>query len=711
MMQQQKMKQALLSLLVLMLPLGAIAREVSDFGRGWTFRKGTLEVSPKDPLACDSVGWEAVSLPHTWNAKDMLGYRSFYQGPGVYRKLFRLDPQLRGKRLFLRFEGVGAVSEVYVNGRLVCAHRGAYGAFVGELTGVARYGSEMNVVVVKADNKARPDVIPVNHTLFGVYGGIYRPVSFIVTEPVQIAVADHAGPGVYIRQKNVSRERADLSVRVKVDNATLRVQPIDVVLSVLDSAGSLVAQQTRHLDLTPQGTQQICFEQRIERPHLWQGLKGPYLYRVVVAVQKNGVEADRVEQPLGLRRYELIAGRGFYLNGERYPLYGVTRHQDWQGYGSALAPWQHRADVAAILDLGATTVRLAHYQQSDYVYSLCDSAGLIVWAEIPFVNQVTGQEWDNAHQQLLELIRQCYNHPSIYLWGLHNEVYNPTPYCAALTASLHDLARQEDPDRLTVSTNGYGTAEHPVNQNADVQAMNRYFGWYEGRITGIAPWIEGLEKKYPWQRLMLSEYGADANLEHQTEDVGLSQDWTKPWYPEAFQTRLHEYQWSVIEAHPYILASYLWNTFDFATPMANRGGMPGRNMKGLITFDRKTKKDAYFFYKASWSREPVLYLTQRRNTRREHGTTRITVYSNRGEPTVTLNGHKLKEPSRGYTRVQYHYDGVQLRKGRNVVRATLRTSDGRRLSDEVVWQWDGTEHSRGRAGEQHDQAHGSFDGK
>lgn len=231
--------------------------------------------------------------------------------------------------------------------------------------------------------------------------------------------------------------------------------------------------------LTPQGTQTYISTFKLNKPHLWQGRKDPYLYKVISRLLADGKVIDEVVQPLGVRRYEIVAGKGFYLNGEKYPMYGVTRHQDWWGLGSALTNKEHDFDLAQIMDIGATTVRFAHYQQSDYLYSRCDSLGLVIWAEIPFVNRVTGYEAENAQSQLRELIRQSFNHPSIYVWGLHNEVYQPHEYTAGLTQTLHNLAKTEDPDRYTVSVNGYGHAEHPVNQNADIQGMNRYFGWYE----------------------------------------------------------------------------------------------------------------------------------------------------------------------------------------------------------------------------------------
>ena len=514
-------------------------------------------------------------------------------------------------------------ARVYVNGVLVGEHRGGYSAFACEIQQEVRFGQDNEITVI-ADNASRPDVIPVNHFLFGVYGGIYRPVSLIVTDRCNIAVTDHASSGVYITQKDVSRESARITVRTKLDNGGLRTEPLVLESVIEDMEGRQVASQRSDIELSAQGMQEFRADFTLDSPRLWQGRRDPYLYRVCVRLYRDGSIIDEVVQPLGVRKFEIVAGEGFYLNGERWPMYGVCRHQDWLGSGSALTKEQHDTDLAMIMDIGATTVRLAHYQQSDYIYSKCDSLGLIVWAEIPFVNKVTGEEWENAHRQLRELIRQSFNHPSIYTWGLHNEVYKPHAYTAALTQSLHDLAKTEDPDRYTAAVNGHGHADHPVNLNSDIQGMNRYYGWYEREITDIDAWVEGLEENYPDMKLMLTEYGADANTAHQTEYLGESLDWSRQFYPETFQTKTHEYQWAVISRHPYIIASYLWNMFDFACPMWERGGIPARNMKGLVTFDRQVKKDSYYWYKANWSEEPVLYLTQRRNTDREKRVTSVT---------------------------------------------------------------------------------------
>ena len=684
----------------------AEAREVTPFNNGWEFKKGPFPTDAMQTAARWNADWEQVNVPHTWNADDMQKKtNSFYAGVAYYRKHYVFPESLEGKRLFLRFEGVGACAEVYVNGYLVGTHKGAYSAFVCEIGSQVRLGEE-NEIVVKADNAARPDVIPVNHALFGVYGGIYRPVWLIVTEPCNIVVNDCASPGVYITQKNVSKQSADVSVRVKLDNATLAPAALELENAIYTREGKLVKVHRQSFELTPQGVQNYVSDFKISHPHLWQGREDPYLYKVVSRLKQDGQVIDEVIQPLGLRKYEAVAGKGFFLNGKKYPMYGVTRHQDWWGMGSALTNREHDFDLEQIMEVGATTVRFAHYQQSDYIYSRCDTLGLIIWAEIPFVNRVTGQEWDNVHQQMRELIRQSFNHPSIYVWGIHNEVYHPHGYTAALTQSVHDLCKLEDPDRYTVAVNGYGHAEHPVNGNTDIQGMNRYFGWYEKKIQDIKPWIEKMEKEYPWQRLMLTEYGADANIEHQTELLGDALNWGSDFYPETFQTKTHEYQWGVISQHPYILASYLWNMFDFAVPQWKRGGVDARNMKGLITFDRKIRKDAFYWYKANWSKEPVLYLTQRRNTERECRETSVTVYSNLGTPRVFLNGRELDGVRKGYTDVHYIFDQVTLAEGRNVLRAVI-VSDGKEYTDEIVWNYNG-EHVRQADAYEHKKEHAGW---
>ncbi|MGJ1437612.1 glycoside hydrolase family 2 protein [Sphingobacterium siyangense] len=708
--------------------LNVQARTVVPFNTSWTFKKGPFSTSTLDYNQLFEGKWQLVNLPHTWNANDMqakeiksgsLGKNErFYTGDAYYRKSFVPETAWKGKRIFIRFEGVNTNTEVYVNNQplptkegknditydntkrngnynFVGRHQGGYSAFVFELTNMLQFGKE-NEILVKVNNEATPQVIPVNHTLFPMYGGIYRPVELIVTDDIHIAVNDFAAKGIYITQKNVSKKTADVAVKIKIDNKSGKKQPIELLTTVFEKDGSIKAKQSTQYTLLPQGRQTVTQQILVKSPHLWQGLDDPYLYKVVTQIKKNNQVIDEVTAPLGLRKFELRTGEGFFLNDIKYPLYGVCRHQDRLGKGSALRNVDHDEDLAIIKEMGATSIRLAHYQQSEYFYSKCDSMGLVIWAEIPFVNRVTTLEDNNAQQQLKELIRQNFNHPSIYIWGMHNEVYSPSAYTVELTTKLNDLAKSEDPDRYTVSVSGYNVIDHPVNNNADVQGINHYFGWYNGELEDksdkeddVASWAKRISEEFKDYRIIFSEYGAEAIPEDQAEEVGnFGNQWSNPsFFPEEYATKFHEVHWGVISKSPIFLGSYVWNTFDFATPITALNVNP-RNYKGLVSFDRKLKKDGFYWYKANWSKEPVLYITQRRMINRGNEITPITVYSNRGEPTLIINGQTIKGAKIGQTNVHYIFENVKLKPGKNAVEAKVIQKDGKVLTDTIEWNYD-----------------------
>lgn len=659
------------------------ARYMVPFNEDWQFKKAAQNQAVK----WLDAPWETVSIPHTWNALDMQTNKNFYQGDAFYKKSFNTDPAWKDKRVLLRFEGVGSKTEVYLNEKLVGTHKGGYSAFVCELT-YALNAAGNNELIVKANNEASEEVIPVNHNLFGVYGGIYRPVTLIAVDKLSFTPTDYAAPGVFIRQQHVSASQADLSITAKVDNKTGLAQRAELETILYDAAGNAVRSVKKNLVLLTQGMQVFTLEMSVKKPHLWDGLNDPYLYRAVTTISYNGKVSDRIELPVGIRKFEIVGGEGLLLNGKPYRLKGVCRHQDWWGYGSALTNAQHSADLETIREMGANSIRLAHYQQSEYLYSKADSMGLIIWAEIPFVNASSGKEGDNAKQQMMELIRQNYHHPSIYVWGIHNEVYakSPADHVPSLTAELHALAKKEDPDRYTVSVNGYGNMDRVENQLADIQGMNRYYGWYEGKTTDLEKWIVGLKAQYPQHKVILAEYGAEGNVEQQDENPPARFDPVSgKYFPEQLQTRYHEIQWGIIEKNPYLAASYVWNMFDFAVPLWNRGGVPARNMKGLVSFDRKTKKDAFYWYKANWSKDPVLYISDRRLNKRKQPVTNITVYSNTGVPELYINGKKTDAPSRGTTQVHYIFERIELKKGTNTIEVKTTVKD-KHFTDSVTWE-------------------------
>lgn len=641
------------------------SRQVIPFNQDWQFKKATYKTN----IAIAGSDWENVNVPHTWNNKDIQKGKNFYTGDAFYRKNLVARPEWKDKRVFIRFEGVGTVVDVYINNKLVGTHKGAYSAFCFEISNSLRYDTT-NTVLVKVNNEERPDIIPINNKLFGVYGGIYRPVSLIVTSKINVTTTDYASPGIYIKQ-DVNNKKANISVTAKVENKERQVQQITVKTTIRDKSGIIIKQVQQQENVQPQGINIVNQQLQINNPHLWNGRKDPYLYSLTTAIVKDGKTIDEVTQPLGLRYFSIVPGKGFYLNGQPYRLYGVCRHQEWQDYGSALSNAQHQSDLDMIYEIGATSIRFAHYQQAEYIYAKCDSMGFVIWAEIPFVNAVSTQEGDNAKQQLTELIRQNYNHPSIYNWGLHNEVYSSSPdgFVPVLTRELNDIAKTEDPGRFTASVSGYGEINRPSNLAADIQGMNRYYGWYEGKIPDLEDWVTGLEKDYPNYKVVLSEYGTEANVNQQQENVGDSGDPSGQFWPETFQTKFHEVQWGIIEKHPYLVASYVWNMFDFSVPSANGGGVPARNMKGLVTYDRKIKKDAFYWYKANWSQEPVLYISGRRNVDRTEAVTTVKVFANTSNVTLYLNGKKLDAAEMGTTKHDFVFKNVNLVKGVNKLRA------------------------------------------
>lgn len=648
----------------------------------WSFVKST-----EGKLEIENAQWETVSVPHSWNHSDMHEGKTFYEGVGLYKKSIEVPKTWKEKRVFIKFEGVGHVSDVYINNVHAGQHKGSFSAFVFDISPFLEYG-EVNTILVKADNTAIKDVIPVNHNLFGIYGGIYRPVELIVTEKLNITTTDYASSGVYIKQKNVTTFNADIEVETKLENTKKGKQDVTLKTTILNHNSETVIENSKIITVYPQGRQSFYQSLKLKSPHLWQGIFDPYLYKVKVQViNESGKVIDEISQNLGLRNVEIIAGKGLFLNGKKYPMYGVNRHQDLFKHGNALTKKQEERDIDLIKEVGATTVRLAHYQQSEHFYSKCDSIGFLVWAEIPFVNRTMKTESDNAKLQMTELVKQNFNHSSIYIWGTYNEVWAETTsdYAPVLIRDLHDVAKTIDPDRYTVGVTGKPDIENPNNLNTDVQGINRYFGWYQGESAAdLKPWLDNLKTNYPDFKVILSEYGAGSNINQQTDVLPNKIDPKGQFFPESFANRLHETQWGIINDDDYLIGSYVWNMFDFGLPLWSRGGISKRNHKGLVTFDRKNKKDVFYWYKANWNPEPMIYISDRRLVERTQAKTNVHVYCNVENIELYVNGKKIKSVKQGKTKVHYIFDSVQLKKGENKIVAKAK-NDREIIEDEVVW--------------------------
>lgn len=624
-----------------------------------------------------------VDLPHTWNAQDALsGKIDYKRGIGNYEKNLFIRPEWKGKRLFIRFEGVNNIADVFINRRHIGEHRGGYGAFIFEITGKVEYGKE-NSILVRVNNGEQLDIMPLVGD-FNFYGGIYRDVHLLITDEMCISPLDYASPGVRLIQDSVSHRYAKVRAIVDLSNGSSGNQEVELNVRLLDGQ-RVVKEGTKNVNLSGNEVmqQELTFE--IDQPHLWNGRQDPFLYQAEVTLFRNGQMVDRVTQPLGLRFYRIDPDKGFFLNGKHLPLQGVCRHQDRSEVGNALRPQHHEEDVALMLEMGVNAVRLAHYPQATYFYDLMDKNGIIVWAEIPFVGPGGYNDKGfvdlpafraNGKEQLKELIRQHYNHPSICVWGLFNELTelgdNPVEYIKELNV----LAHQEDTTRPTTSaSNQMGD----LNFITDAIAWNRYDGWYGGTPADLGKWLDRMHKDHPEICIAISEYGAGASIYHQQDSLVKTVP-TSWWHPENWQTYYHIENWKTISSRPYVWGSFVWNMFDFGAAHRTEGDRPGINDKGLVTFDRKVRKDAFYFYKANWNREePMLYLTGKRNTVRTQRLQTITAFTNLSGAELFVNGKSYgKAIPDSYAILEWK--NVELEPGENEIKV-VSTNKKLPLSD------------------------------
>lgn len=562
-------------------------RNCTLFNDNWTFEKEGQT--------------EAVTLPHTWNAEDGTdGGNDYYRGTCTYRKTFT-RPKTDGE-VWIEFRGAAMTAEVFLNGTKLARHEGGYSTFRVNLTDALADENELTVTVNNGQNRT---VYP-QKADFTFYGGLYRDV-YLLTVPQQHFALDYFG-GNGIKVTPVLNDG--------LTHATVTVETwhnADAVEITLNG-------ETQRVKDT------AVFE--IDAPHLWNGKVDPFLYTAKAKLD-NG---DEIFADFGIRRIAFDPNKGFLLNNKALRLCGTARHQDREGLGSALTKKEHEEDMALLLEMGANTVRLAHYQHDQYFYDLCDRAGLIVWAEIPYITEHMPEARANTLSQMQELIVQNYNHPSIVCWGLSNEITATTGVTEDLIdnhRALNDLCHKLDPTRPTTMAHVFMlNPDDPLVLLPDIRSYNLYYGWYVGDVEQNDSWFDDFHAKHPDAVIGLSEYGADANPAYQAAKPAQG-DWT-----ESYQAVYHEHMLKMWSERPYIWALHCWNGFDFGADGRDEGGKPGQNQKGLITFDRKIKKDAFYLYKAYLSDEPFVHLCGRRYADREQDVTEIKVYSN--QPTVTL---------------------------------------------------------------------------
>lgn len=557
-----------------------------------------------------------VNLPHTWNAVDgQDGGNDYFRGICLYTRTLDKPVMEEGTRVYLEVCGAAMSAQVSLNGKLLASHQGGYSAFRVELT---EYLQERNELAISVDNGDNDTVYP-QKADFTFYGGLYRDVNLILVPETHFDLSYCGAPGIKVTPEVDLRTG---SARVTVE--TWQVGQGDVTITIDGANG----QSQR---VSPDGNHATAMF-TIENVHLWDGVEDPYLYTAVAALDSG----DQISARFGCRHYEINAEKGFLLNGRSYPLRGVSRHQDHKGVGNALTMEHHRQDMAIVRELGANTLRLAHYQHAQEFYDLCDENGIIVWAEIPYITMHMKNGRENTLRQMEELVAQCYNHPSIVVWGLSNEITAASAVNEDLMENhrlLNDLCHRLDATRLTTMANVFMLeTDSPILDIPDVNSYNLYFGWYLGELEQNEEFFDEYHSKYPDRPIGFSEYGADANPRFQNSRP------EKGDYSESYQAVYHEHMLEMIEKRPWLWATHVWNLFDFAADGRDEGGKHGENQKGLVTFDRQTRKDAFYLYKAAWNKEPMVHICGSRYVDRAEDVTEIKVYSNADEVSLYVDG-------------------------------------------------------------------------
>ena len=558
-----------------------------------------------------------VTVPHTWNSLDgQDGGNDYVRGTGIYSCTFPCpDFDRKEQCIYLEFAGVNASARVLLNGVQVMSHQGGYSAFRCDIT---RFLKPENRLTVEADNRASNTVYP-QKADFTFYGGIYRDATLIILSKHHFDMDYYGGCGLAV--DSVLRG-TDGKLRVRTWH---NAENGAVSIPILDAGGAEVAAGT--------GTDAVL---TVPNVHLWNGISDPYLYTCEATLTVDGIPRDRVCCRFGVRSFYTDPKKGFYLNGQPYPLHGVSRHQDRRGIGNALTRQHHEEDMSLIRELGANAVRLAHYQHDSYFYDLCDRYGLMVWAEIPYISEHMPEGRENTVSQLKELIVQNYNHPSIVTWGISNEITISTKDKKDMLENhriLNDLAHTMDPGRPTaLACYALCTPFNPVAHITDLVGWNLYLGWYVPGLFLNGLWIDFFHLIYPRRPLGFSEYGCEGmpNLHSSRPRRG---DHT-----EEYQAKYHEYMLRCFEKRPFMWANYVWNMFDFAADARDQGGEPGMNHKGLVTFDRKVKKDSFYLYKAHWSKAPMVHIAGKRYVNRPEKVTTVQVYTNQPSVTLYANG-------------------------------------------------------------------------
>ncbi len=601
----------------------------------------------------DDSSWSLVNLPHTWNTTDMndesKGYR---RAISWYRKHFSIPKIQKDQKILLQFDAVSIKADVFVNGKLATTHLGAYTAFKVDITNLIQIGD--NVIAVKVDNSTYlSDVVPPVAGDFSMTGGIGRSVYLLKMNKIGFDIESYSSPGVFVETPIVSEKAAIVRVHGRVKNETTIQRQLIVSHEITDNKGLLVKRIQKKIQINPNTI--LNFDNsfsELKNPELWSP-DSPILYELHSTIKdaKTNQIWHELHQSFGFRWFS-ADNSGFYLNGKKLKLRGAARHQDFEGTCMAVPLEINRADMIQLKNMGANFVRISHYPQDESVYRACDELGLIVWSEIPVVNEVKNNSafFTNSSEMLKEMIYQNYNHTSVAMWGYMNELWDYHEKAIELADSLEHIVRSIDRNRLTTVAFHAVMDKKPFIQSSKemfkismINGVNIYQGWYTGNFNTMIDVFDKFRSLSTDRPVFLSEFGAGSDNRIHTYQPQIFD-----FSPE-YQVEFNKHYINEVEKRDCYIGYSIWNFIDFHVD-GRIDVQPNINNKGMVTTNREPK-DSYYYFQARWSKKPMVHIASNFWTKRAEVCDStillrpISVYTNQSDVELFCNGRSLGRKS------------------------------------------------------------------
>lgn len=454
-------------------------RVVLNFNTHWLFA-GDLPGANGQAVGLNESAFVPVTLPYFRIHPHKAFPKTDFEVPvSWYRRHFSLPGSYAGRRIYVEFQAVAKVADVYINGTWVGQHKGAYTPFTFDITNLVTIGGADNVIAVKVDSTTRNDIPPEGGAIdYYVWGGIVRDVNLIVTDPLHV-------DWVFVTTPSVSTSSASVNARTNVRNDSGAAKSVTVTTSVVDAADNVVATGSATATIAANSTREFNYNTTtVSNPNLWHP-DNPYLYTVYTQVQDGSTYVDEHKVRIGIRSIQFNKTDGkFYINGQWLKLRGLDRHESYPYIGRA-APNRLQATDADMLkyELGINMMRMSHYPQDPEFLDRADEIGLLVLEEIPGWNHIGNMSWqDISVENVREMVMRDRNHPSVVIWGVR---INESGDNHAFYTRTNDLARQLDPSRPTGGVRNFRTSEFLE----DVYTYNDFSGGAEDPDLTRLPWL------------------------------------------------------------------------------------------------------------------------------------------------------------------------------------------------------------------------------